>query len=372
MLPQLPIFALLALLLSACTLSPQGTTQPTPNPGVMPRSTFHKGVNLSHYLSQVGSKGYARSGYITEADLAWIAGRGYDHIRLPVDGPLLLDGEGRIIEKRLPALDRVIGWAHGQGLGVLLDIHKLPGSTFSGDIDSRLFTSEKLQRQAIDLWRVLAERYKEMGPELRFEILNEPVADKDELVTAFYAKVLAAIREYSPERKVYLCSNRWGKIETLPALAPLLDDPNVLVDIHYYDPHLFTHQKAAWVGSDIPGIPDIPFPGIVPDLKPWLPKGHYARSSSGMELTVDSIREDLARLKAWSERTGVEVYIGEFGVYKKAPPADSERWYRALMEEIDRQGFDWAVWDYKGAFAVRDEESGQPTRVQEVLDAYLD
>ncbi|MEX0332804.1 MAG: glycoside hydrolase family 5 protein [Puniceicoccaceae bacterium] len=362
----------LVFILWGCTLSTQETTQRAEQPEAMPQTTFQKGVNLSHYLSQTGRREYAEPGFIVEEDLAWIAARGYDHIRLPVDGPLLINKKGQVRKERLPALDQTINWAHRQGLGVLLDVHKLPGSTFSGDIDSRLFTDPKLQEQAIGLWRILAERYKHIGPELRFEILNEPVADNDQVVTAFYAKVLASIREFSGDRVVYLCPNRWGRIESAAALKPLLDDPNVMIDVHYYEPHIFTHQKASWVGSDIPGIPDIPFPGTIPDLRAWLPGHHYGHDLGGTRLTKASIEKDLRHLKEWALRNDVEVYIGEFGVYEEAPAADRENWYRAVMDAISEEGFGWAVWDYKGGFAVRNARSGQPTLVQSVLDDYLD
>jgi endoglucanase len=337
-----------------------------------PAASYEAGVNISHYLSQAGHRGFAKPGYITGEDMAWIASKGYDHIRLPIDGPELLTADGQVRQKRLPKVDETIGWAHKNGLNVLLDMHKLPGSTFSGDIDSRLFTDERLQAQAIKLWQTLAERYRHIGPELRFEILNEPVADNDQDVTAFYAKVLAAIREISPKRVIYLCSNRWGRIETAGALEPLFEDPNVAVDIHYYDPHLFTHQKASWVGAGAPGSPPVPFPGIVPDLRGFLPPNHYAHQRRGEELTVAEIKEDFQHLKEWAEKYRVEVYIGEFGVYEKAQGKDRINWYQAVLEQCKKQGFGWAVWDYKGGFAVRDADTGEPTLVQRVIDPFLD
>jgi endoglucanase len=333
--------------------------------------SYRHGVNLSHYLSQSKHHGFARPGYIEEKDLVWIASRGYDHIRLPVDGSELLGKDGTLRERRLLKIDETIGWAHSNGLNVLLDVHELPGSTFSGDIDSRLFTDDGLQETAMSIWRVLSERYQAMGLELRFEILNEPVAERDEDVTAFYQKVLAVIRESSPGRVVYLCSNRWGRIETLGALKPLLGDPNVAVDVHYYDPHLFTHQKASWVGADAPGSPPVPFPGIVPDLRGHLPEKHYAHRRRGEELTVEEIEKDFERLAQWAKSNKIEVYVGEFGVYEKARDSDRENWYRAVLDQCRKHDLGWAVWDYKGGFAVRDSESGEPTLVQQVIDPYL-
>ncbi len=54
---------------------------------------FHisRGVNISHWLSQSSTRGQRRQEYFTEKDVAFIAGLGYDHIRLPVDEEQLWD-----------------------------------------------------------------------------------------------------------------------------------------------------------------------------------------------------------------------------------------------------------------------------------------
>jgi endoglucanase len=349
--------------LSAC----QAGRKPEPSM----QYTYLQGLNTSHYLSQLYGRPFAEPGYLARKDMAWIAARGYDHIRLPVDGSELLDASGRIRTERLPKVDEALRWAWAEGLGVVLDIHSLPGSTFSGDIDTRLFTSEPLQAQAEELWRVLATRYREAGPELRFELLNEPVADDSDLVTAFYGRLIPVIREVSPDRKVVLCSNKWGQIQTVEALEPLLGDKNLVVTVHYYEPHVFTHQKASWVGMDVEGFPPISFPGVVPDLSKLLPEEHYAHSTGGKKLSREAIAKDFDWLAQWAAKHAVEIYVGELGVIKKADPVSRENWYRAVVEEITKHGFGWAVWDYKGMFAVRDGTSGESTLVQEVLDTYL-
>jgi len=228
-----------------------------------------------------------------------------------------------------------------------------------------------MQAEAIRLWKHLALRYRATGPELRFEILNEPVAPDADSVTRFYARVLAAIREVSPERKVLVCSNRWGQFDTVEALAPLLSDPNVVVAVHYYEPHIFTHQQASWVGWKHPNPPKILFPGTVPDLKPYVSQDHYGYRKGGMVLTIEAVQEEFQRLAEWAARKNVELHLGEFGVYEPADSASRERWYRTVLDACQKHNLGWAVWDYKGGFAVRDANTGQPTLVQKVIDDYL-
>jgi len=333
---------------------------------------YMHGVNISHYLSQLGSRfTFGDTSYVSEADFAWLSQEGYDHVRLPVDGPYLIDEQGSILENKFEQVDRTIAWANKHGLNVLLDMHKLPGSTFSGDIDSRLFENRNLQETAFELWKFIASRYREKGAELRFEILNEPVSDDPLLVTAFYAEAIRLIREISPDRVIHVCSNRWARIETVQFLEPLLPDQNLVVDIHYYDPHIFTHQKASWVQSDHPDFPDLEFPGTVPDLSRVIPKDHYGHGYIGRQLTVEAIAQDFDTLVEWSKRNDVRVYNGEFGAYYKAPGESRRNWYKAVLDQCRKHGIGWAAWDYKGGFAIRDHESGKPTLVHETIKPYL-
>ncbi len=44
-----------------------------------------RGTNISHWLSQSEARGEARRNYFTEKDVKYLAGLGFDHIRIPVD-----------------------------------------------------------------------------------------------------------------------------------------------------------------------------------------------------------------------------------------------------------------------------------------------
>ena len=58
----------------------------------------------------------------------------------------------------------------------------------------------------------------------------------------------------------------------------------------------------------------------------------------------------------------IEVYLGEFGVYEKAPDESRARYIRAVRQAAEKHGWGWAVWSYNGGFAVRTDD-GQPTPV---------
>jgi endoglucanase len=327
--------------------------------------TFKRGVNISHWLSQNTDTLTYAAPWFGEQDVAWIAQQGFDHIRLPVDGRLCLKPDGSLDEAKLQPVDDTVRWARPRGLGVVLDMHFLPGADFNnGGSDKRAFEDLALQKKVADFWGRLARRYANEGPWLRFEILNEPVAAENQQLNAFNRRMLAAIRESNPTRIVYLSSNKWSIFSTVADLE-VPDDPNIAITVHYYEPIVFTHQRAPWVGFK-DTMPPVPFPGRVPDLTGSIAQGHplTLHIKTGDMLTVADIEAGFAKVAAWAAEHagGREIYLGEFGVYKAADPDSQRRWIAAVREACESRGWGWAVWDYNDSFGVRDAK-GRPTAI---------
>lgn len=248
-------------------------------------------------------------------------------------------------------------------------MHFLPGASFDpGKEDVRVFTDTELQEKVADLWRRVAKRFAKAGPELRFELLNEPIAKDNRQLNPFNARMLAAVRESNPSRIVYITSNSYGSFSTVKDLE-VPDDPNVAVTLHFYLPMVFTHQRASWARFPA-DMPLVRFPGKVPDLSDHVPADHFAAKEFGKELTAAEINVAFDKVAAWAREhaPGHEIHIGEFGVYRPAD-ADSKRNYlSALVGAAERNGFGWAVWDYQGGFAVRNPD-GSATPILEGLFA---
>jgi endoglucanase len=331
-------------------------------------STFRRGVNISHWLSQNNAALPYAAPWFRAEDVAWIAAQGFDHIRFPVDGRVWLKADGSLDEAAIAPFDQALQWSRAHGLGAILDMHFLPGASFDpGSQENALFTDEALLRRVADFWRRVAERYAGEGPWLRFELLNEPVADTSAQLNAFEARMLAAIRPSNPTRIIYLTSNRWSSFDTIPEVA-VPADPNIAFTFHFYIPMLFTHQRASW--ARLPAnMPAVPFPGPVPDLTGCVPKDHFAWLPPGTELSAAAqIDPAFARVAAWArEHAGArEIHIGEFGVYAPADAASKRHYIAAIRAASERLGFGWAVWDYNESFGVRDRQ-GRPTPVLEGL-----
>jgi len=342
---------------------------PTPKTAAVQEASysFKRGVNISHWLSQnFAARPYAAP-WFGEEDVTWIAKQGFDHIRLPVDVRLCIDTEGHLQPSKVQPIVDAIRWARTRGLGVVLDAHFLPGADFNSvGGDSRVYTDEALQKKVADVWRELARNFASEGAWLRFEILNEPVAAENKQLNPFMHRMLAAIRESNPTRIVYVTSNRWSSFSAVPDVE-LPDDKNIALTIHYYEPIAFTHQRASWVGFS-ETLPAVTFPGKVPDLTGHTLKHYRHDLKTGDPLTEAQVQEAFAKVDAWvkQHRPNLEVYVGEFGVYRAADAASTKRWLHLVVGECEKRQWSWAVWDYKGGFAVRSQD-GAGTPVLEGL-----
>ena len=73
--------------------------------------TISRGVNISHWLSQSQKRGQQRQAYFTKKDVAYIAGLGYDHIRLTIDEEQMWDESGNKEKEAFTLLNNAIKWS---------------------------------------------------------------------------------------------------------------------------------------------------------------------------------------------------------------------------------------------------------------------
>jgi len=343
----------------------------TTNSEVAKNFMFKRGVNISHWLSQNMDNRTYGADWFTEEDVRWIADQGFDHIRVPIDAKHWMQDDGGLKLSALEPFNRACAWAQENGLGVILDMHTLPGANFSSKArDSSLFTDPVLLEKVARFWGEIAAQYAEAGTWLRFELLNEPVAEKDEQLNPVMKRFLSAVRETNPTRVVYVTSNQWSKFRTVYALD-LPDDPNIALTLHFYDPLPFTHQRTDWTEYKS-SMPQVDFPGVIPDLSSLLPRGHSRLALSGTSINAElSIDPGFQKLADWAEEyaPGLEIHIGEFGVYRSATPESIHNYYSAVVAASERHGFSWAAWDYRGGFAVRGPDGSPTAAMQGITEA---
>ncbi|MHC4206535.1 MAG: glycoside hydrolase family 5 protein, partial [Planctomycetota bacterium] len=160
-------------------------------------STFHisRGVNISHWLSQSQRRGQQRLAYFTEKDVAYIAGLGYDHIRLPIDEEQMWDENGNKEDEAFELLHNAIKWSESRHLKVVVDLHILRSHHFNAE-DKPLWTDPKAQEKFLLLWEDLSSELKQYPVGLvAYELMNEPVADDPEDWNKLVEKGIKEIRK---------------------------------------------------------------------------------------------------------------------------------------------------------------------------------
>lgn len=79
--------------------------------------------------------------------------------------------------------------------------------------------------------------------ELMFELFNEITDSTGYMWNKLYKQAVKEIHKADPERWILVGTNFVNSVGYLDRLD-LLEDPYVFYNFHYYEPNVFTHQKA--------------------------------------------------------------------------------------------------------------------------------
>ncbi len=212
-----------------------------------------------------------RERYIVHDDLRLIREAGFNSVRLPLNwrlfvsehAPFRMEGPGWEL------LDRAIGWCREERLYAIIDLHGAPGGQTGANIDDSrgrplLFEDSAAQQLTIDLWRAIAERYRDEPWVLGYDLLNEPIAHYHDTARLnprlgeFYRRLVPAVREVDPHHVIFLAGAQWNtQFEPLgPPFAPNLaytfhlywDEP-VAKSIERYLAWRNTHDVPMWLGE---------------------------------------------------------------------------------------------------------------------------
>ena len=320
--------------------------------------TCQAGVNLGGWISQY--KTYDRQHFetfIRVEDIQRIADWGMDHVRLPVDYPVLEDDDRPLTYKAsgFKYLDRCLTWCKDNGLRVILDLHKAPGYSFADTIEGYqpmpLFQDPQAQDRFISLWEALAEHFKTEGDTLLFELLNEINLPDGTPWNDLAHRTVERIRSVDIDRQIVIGGNHFNAASELVNLTRF-DDPNVFYTFHFYEPMLFTHQKAPWEPVNRYYNATVEYPGSVPGLEELFVSHPELRSSyeSFLGLTMDEVllSRYLQPVLDFIQTTGHHPYCGEYGVYEAAPQTSRLNWHRDFVGLLRQHGIGKAVWSYKG------------------------
>lgn len=323
--------------------------------------SLERGINLGGFLSQCTHEEKHYDSFIVEEDIRKIREMGFDHIRLPIDYEVFETEDGVRKDEGFVRVHDVISWCEGQGLSVILDLHKAYGYDFNdaGDTEkNRLFTDEKVQGRFLNLWDAIAKEYS-VYESVAFELLNEVVEDENaDAWNALIKKAVSVIRNHSKDAWIIYGGIRWNSADTIKYLEKPADD-RILFTFHFYEPLVFTHQWAHWMPV-MKEIETVHYPDSYEKYREKSrilgTQGQTVVNRQYDEMDISFLREMVKVAVDAAKEKGAPLYVGEFGVIDQAPEEDTLRWFKDVMTIFSEENIGCAVWTYKNMdFGINQE-----------------
>ena len=322
---------------------------------VLLTSEFSRGFNFSKWFETPGAQSIQFTRFV-EQDFANVKGLGADVIRLPVNMHSMTLGQpGFILDPLLlKFLDAAVDWAEKYQLYLIIDNHSFdPVAPTDVNIDGIL----------VKVWTQLAERYKDRGEYVIYEVLNEPHGISDKRWGEIQGTVIEAIRKIDTTHSIIVGGTDFNSVEKLFSI-PEYDDQNLIYTFHCYDPHLFTHQGATWGEPSLAKLAGLPFPADKKRMPPFPDdlKGTWVEDrfkNYEKDAGYAALSQTLNRVVQFSRERNVPVFCGEFGVYMiQSPAADRVRWYEYFSDALNKRNIPWTSWDYFGGFGIFNSPDG--------------
>jgi aryl-phospho-beta-D-glucosidase BglC (GH1 family) len=165
------------------------------------------------------------SNFINEKDLDMIASSGANVVRLPIEWSYFVNLKfddtsrdknnnykysytmltGDKLESRFKHIDKIIDECGKRGIYVIIDLHVVDGGQNNGGIRSKrggysFFDNKDSLNNALAIWKLIAKRYKNNPIVAAYELLNEPGAPENKLIS-FYKDAYNTIRNEEKDAK---------------------------------------------------------------------------------------------------------------------------------------------------------------------------
>lgn len=244
-----------------------------------------------------------KDNYITREDIAYIKQTGMNSIRLPFHYKLFTDEDYMGLKSNqdgFARVDSIIKWCKAEGLYVILDMHDAPGGQTGDNIDDSygypwLFESETSKQLFSEIWKKIADRYKNEPTVLGYDLLNEPIAtyftNKEEinkLLVPVYKRGIEAIRSVDPNHIILLGGAQWNS--NFRMFDEKAIDSNMLYTCHRY----------------------------------W----------------CDTLQSNLQDFIDFRNKVNLPLYMGETG-------ENTDEWVGGFRRLMERNNMGWHFWPYK-------------------------
>ena len=211
--------------------------------------------------------------------------------------------------------------------------------------NQRVVDGKEIQRKFIEVWILLAERYRSMRNVVGADMMNEPYGNAGGQLADLYLRTAQAIHQHSPD---------W-----LIVFEPSISTPNNLDSKHFLEAPGFPRHKAVYSFHAYPATWDEP--GLNREGKP-------------RKLGVRGFDKAIAKATGW----GVPLWLGEFHLIMRGNAVEA-RQSDAMMNYMKKDGsgangrinIDWTYWAYQRDKQPLAGESGRGPVNRELVDTLL-
>lgn len=340
------------LCVTALVLLPLCSFNSSPSP-LSDRSLVYKramsldnGVSVS-WLEQIWDNNMLNKKSITASDFKLLKQLGFKSIRIPV-AFAYFQANSDSLKKALYHIDRVLQLCDLYGFKLIICFH-------SGNLNDNNYAAET--QKVIDIWRLISHKYiSQSADNLFFELYNEPPHMNPDNWKKAANEMIAAVRKIDKKRTLIMGASNFNSIYEMSRMTPFADD-NIIYTFHFYEPFLFTHQGAEWVG-DQSSTTGIPFPYNAATYPPLNPEARNTPGESHYNLypkdgNERSVHDKLQIIKNWAVKNNVPILCGEYGVYNKYADPDSRcRYIKAVRQNLKEMKIPGMLWDYNGSFSI--------------------
>ena len=295
------------------------------------------GICLNGVLDGNSFRGTIPDMPLTNQEIKAIADAGFKSVRLCVTWTkhCMSQSPYTIDPAFFKKVDDIVERCLANGLAVSIDTHYYPYINMD-NVDPNISYEENFNRLSL-LWEQIATYFKDKPNDMVFfDLLNEPNirmgADK---WNETFNTLIKLVRKTNPERTLIISTPNLGQHWTINQLELPADDWNLIVQVHYYLPHTFTHQGLSYARAE----------------------GTEGTKWQGTETERKPIEADLDYCYRWSRRNGRPIYVGEYGVVDDADTASRATYMGYMKHEMEKRGFSSHIWGFREAFGFFDTKT---------------
>jgi len=162
-----------------------------------------------------------RQNFVTESDIKALGNWGFNLVRLPFHYNILTppDSPGVYLQSGWTIFDSLISWCSKYNIYVILDLHCAPGgesdqpiSDYDPSVPS-LWQDTAKQTRTVELWRIIANRYKDNPTVAGYDLLNEPrwnFSNGNKPLRDLYIRITTAIRSVDTSHILFIEGNQYA------------------------------------------------------------------------------------------------------------------------------------------------------------------